>query len=184
MGSIGTTPTLTQSVPQPVHTNSSPSATAFASNSVNNPNTWMPPTPFQVPTGIPRTPVTPGPPGIPSPMPSHSNATIQYQTVTSYPSPYPHAAPGAWLQHQPVTGFSRAPLSPYSGIVPGPYPVPHRGVPPQSVSMTDIQPPGVLPTLSSVGAPVSSVSGSQSIVSSVHVDFPPGIGILETQFDY
>ncbi|KAL3828363.1 hypothetical protein ACJIZ3_017165 [Penstemon smallii] len=156
MGAIASAPAFPQSASQPAHTNSIPSTTHFASNSFGNTNMWMPPAPtFQVPAGMPRTPSTPAPPGIASYIPS---------------------TPGPWLHPQQMSGFARTPFSPYAAIVPGPYPMPARGMPPLSVSMPDIQPPGVSPALSSVGAPSSSfISGGQLTVSSGQADLPPGV---------
>ncbi|KAK4482536.1 hypothetical protein RD792_009695, partial [Penstemon davidsonii] len=156
MGAIASAPAFPQSASQPAHTNSIPSTTHFASNSFGNANMWMPPAPtFQVPAGMPRTPSTPGPPGIASYIPS---------------------TPGPWLHPQQISGFARTPFSPYAAIVPGPYSMPARGMPPLSVSMPDIQPPGVSPAISSVGAPSPSfISGGQLTVSSGQADLPPGV---------
>ncbi|KAK6122840.1 hypothetical protein DH2020_043421 [Rehmannia glutinosa] len=204
MGAMTSAPAFMQSAPQPARPNSSPSATHFASNNFSNMTTWMPSAPnFQVPTGIPKTPVTPGPPGIASSVPSPSNSTIQASSVDStahlrtfmpnapvlsnppiqhnavamYPSPSPQAAPpGPWLQPQQISGFARPPFSPYVAVIPGPYPMPSRGMPPVSVSFPDIQPPGVSPAVSAVGAPTASFpAGGQSSVGSGQAELPPGI---------
>lgn len=167
---------------------------------------WMSPLPaFQVPTGMPRTPVTPGPPGIapafpPIPsitsQPSALNSTtlprnlmpaapvllpnppIQHQTVTPYVSPSPQPAPpGLWLQPQQISGSVRSPFSPYADGIPGPYPIPNRAMPPPF----DVQPPGVFPLVSSIGGPTSSVaSGGHSTKE----ELPPGTGILAHQIEY
>ncbi|KAI3469941.1 hypothetical protein Pfo_026604 [Paulownia fortunei] len=198
-GAIAYAPAFAQSAFQPAVTNSSHSATHFASNNFNNMATWMPPVPtFQVPTGTPNTPLTPGTPGIASSSASPSNTTvqpssvdstaplrtfrptttmlsnptIQHQAVTLYPSPSP---PGVWLQPQQITGFARPSFSPYAAVIPGPYTMPARGMPPLSVALPNIQPPGVYPPVSSVGAPTSSVaSGGQATVGLGQADIPPG----------
>ncbi|KAG8369709.1 hypothetical protein BUALT_Bualt14G0042100 [Buddleja alternifolia] len=184
MGAIASAPAPQQSASHPAVTNSSHSATHFVSNNFNNAAMWIPPVPqFQVPMGLPRTPVTPGPPGIASSAPSNmpitpvlSNPTIQHQAVTPYPSPSPLAPPpGPWLQAQQISGFARPPFSPYAAVIPGAYPMPTHGMPPLSVALPDIQPPGVSPAVSAVGTPTSSfASGGQSAVVSGQADLPPG----------
>lgn len=191
---IASSPAFTLPASQLAHTNISTSATQFISNNQNNSSMWMSPLPaFQVPTGMPRTPVTPGPPGIapafpPIPcitsQPSAVNSTtlprnfmpaapvlpnppIQHQTVTPYVSPSPQPAPpGLWLQPHQISGSVRSPFSPYADGIPGPYPIPNRAMPPPF----DVQPPGVFP-LVSIGGPTSSVaSGGHSTKE----ELPPG----------
>ncbi|KAL0368565.1 UNVERIFIED_CONTAM: Pre-processing protein 40C [Sesamum calycinum] len=174
-----------QSASHPALPSSSPSATYFASNNFNNMATWMPSPPaFQVPRPMLNTPVTPAPPGIASSLPSPSNSVVQtsslesaapprtfmpaapvlsnpstqHNVISMYPSPSPQAAPpGPWLQPQQISAFARPPFSPFAAVVPGPYPTPTRGTPPVSVALPDIQPPGVPPAVSAVGAPTSAV---------------------------
>lgn len=193
-----------QSATQP-RPNSSPSATHFAANNFSNMTTWMPAAAtFQVPTGMPKTPATPGPPGIASSVPSPSssaiqassldstvllrtfmptapvlsNHSIQHNAVAMYPSAPPQAAPpGQWLQPQHISGFARPSFSPYTPVIPGPYPMPTRSIPPPSVSYPDIQPPGVSPVVSAIGAPTASFTGgSQSSVGLGQAELPPRIG--------
>ncbi|KAL6571356.1 hypothetical protein OROHE_002999 [Orobanche hederae] len=188
MGSMTSAPAFIQSISQPAHPNPSP-----------NMPMWMPTAPtFQVPIGLPRTPSLPGTPGISSSVPSPSTSTassvdstahlqtfmpnapvfsnpqIQHNTVAMYPSMCPQSAsPGPWLQPQQISGFARPSFSPYAAVVSGPYPMSSHGMPPVSVSFPDIQPPGVSPAVSAVGAPTASfAAGGQSSVGS---GLPPGI---------
>lgn len=192
-------PAFTLPASQLAHTNLITSATQFISNNQNNTSMWMTPLPaFQAPTGMPRTPVTPGPPGIAPTFPSISyitsqplamnsttiprnfmpaaavlpNPPIQHQTVTPYVSLSPQPAPpGLWLQSQQIRGPVKSPFSPYADYIPGPYPIPDRAMP----SLFDVQPPGVFPLVSSIGGPMSSVaSGGHSAIASVRSDLPPG----------
>ncbi|XP_073276275.1 pre-mRNA-processing protein 40C isoform X2 [Primulina huaijiensis] len=192
-------PAFTLPASQLAHTNLSTSANQFISNSQNNSSMWMSPLPaFQASTGMPRNPVTPGPPGIaptfssipyitsqPSAMNSTTfprnfmpaapvlpNPPIQHQTVTPYVSPSPQPAPpGLWLQSQQISGPVRSPFSPYADGIPGPFPIPNRAMTP----LFDVQPPGVFPLVSSIGGPTSSVaSGGHSVIASVQSELPPG----------
>ncbi|KAL2242550.1 UNVERIFIED_CONTAM: Pre-mRNA-processing protein 40C [Sesamum indicum] len=193
-----------QSASHPALPSSSPSATYFASNNFNNMATWMPPPPtFQVPRAMPNTPVAPAPPGIASSFPSPSNSvaqassldsaapprtfmpaapilsnpSTQHNVISMYPSPSPHAAPpGPWLQPQQISAFARPPFSPFAAVIPGPYPTPTRGTPPVSVALPDIQPPGVSPAVSAVGAPTSSsTAGGQPAIGFGLAELPPGV---------
>lgn len=201
------------SASHPALPSSSPSATYFASNNFNNMATWMPPPPtFQMPRAMPNTPVTPGPPGIPSSLPSPSNSIVQtssldsaapprtfmptapvlsnpstqHNVISVYPSPSPQAAPpGPWMQPQQISAFARPPFSPFPPVIPGPYPMPTRGTPPVSVTLPDIQPPGVSPAVSGVGAPTpSSTAGGQSSIGSGQAELPPGVGNSIFYFKY
>ncbi|GFQ05173.1 pre-mRNA-processing protein 40c [Phtheirospermum japonicum] len=184
MGAMTSAPAFMQHVSQPARPNPSP-----------NMPMWMPAAPsFQVPTGVPKTPITPGPPGIASSLPSPSTSTIQaspvdipahlrsfmptapvlsnsplqYNAVAMYPSPSPQAAPpGPWLQPQQFSGFVRPSFSPYAAVVPGPYPIPSRCMSPVSVSYPDIQPPGV--------SPASFAADGQLFAGSGQAELPPGI---------
>ncbi|XP_075516450.1 pre-mRNA-processing protein 40C isoform X4 [Primulina tabacum] len=188
-------PAFTLPASQLAYTNLSTSTNQFISNNQNNSSMWMSPLPaFQAPTGMPRNPVTPGPPGIaptfpsvpyitsqPSAMNSNTfprnfmpaapvlpNPPIQHQTVTPSPQPAP---PGLWLQSQQISGPVRSPFSPYADGIPGPYPIPNRAMTP----LFDVQPPGVFPLVSSIGGPTSSVaSGGHSTIASVQSELPPG----------
>ncbi|KAK4421725.1 Pre-processing protein 40C [Sesamum alatum] len=192
-----------QSASHPALPSSSPSATYFVSNNFNNMATWMPPPPtFQVPR-MPNTPVTPSPPGIASSLPSPSNSIVQassldsaapprtympaapvlsnpsthHNVISMYPSPSPQAAPpGPWLQPQQISAFARPPFSPYGAVIPGPYPTPTRGAPSVSVALPDIQPPGVSPAVSAVGAPTSSsTAGGLPAIGFGPTELPPGV---------
>ncbi|XP_057783614.1 pre-mRNA-processing protein 40C isoform X2 [Salvia miltiorrhiza] len=182
--------------------NASPAA-HFAPNNFSNMNSWMPaPATFQVPARMARAPATPGPPGIASSIPSPSSSTIlassqdstalrtfmpgapvlpnppiQHNAVAIYPSAPPQVAPpGPWLSHQHIGGFARPSFSPYGAAVPGPYPMPIRSTAPQSVSYSDIQPPGVSPAVSAMGVPTTSfTAGRQSSIGSEQAELPPGI---------
>ncbi|PIN12081.1 Transcription factor CA150 [Handroanthus impetiginosus] len=189
---------------QPGQPNSSPSATHFASNNYSNLATWTPPAPnYQAPIGKPNTPVTPGPPGIASSLPPPnstipssldsnvfprtfmpaapvlSNPSIQHHSVAMYPSPSPSpqtAPPGPWLHPQQISGFARPAFPPYAAVVPAPYPIPTRGTPPVSVSLPDIQPPGVSSAVSAVGATTTSVAaGGQLSMGSGQAELRPGV---------
>ncbi|KAK4388033.1 Pre-processing protein 40C [Sesamum angolense] len=190
-----------QSASHPALPSSSPSATYFASNNFNNMATWIPPPPaFQVPRLMLNTPVTPAPPGIASSLPSPSNSVVQtsslesaapprtfmpaapvlsnpstqHNVISMYPSPSPQAAPpGPWLQPQQISAFARPPFSPFAAVVPGPFPTPTRGMPPVSVALPDIQPPGVPPAVSAVGASTSAVG--QPAIGFGLAELPPGV---------
>ncbi|KAL6526645.1 hypothetical protein OROGR_015735 [Orobanche gracilis] len=191
MGSKTSAPAFIQSISQAGNPNPSP-----------NIPMWMPTAPtFQVPTGLPRTPSLPDTPGISSSVPSPSTSTAlsvdstaylqtfmpnapvfpnpqtQHNTVAMYPSMSPQSpSPGPWLHPQQISAFARPSFSPYAAVVPGPYPVSSHGMPPISVSFPDIQPPGVSPEVSAVGAPTASfAAGGQSSVSSGQAELPPGI---------
>ncbi|KAL8486813.1 hypothetical protein ACS0TY_023028 [Phlomoides rotata] len=180
--------------------NAIPSAAHFASNNFSNMTTWMPaPATFQVPIGMPKTPATPAPPGRASSLPSPSNSTIQVSSleahrnfmpsapilsnhpiqhgaVAMHPSASPQAAPpGPWLHPHQIGGFARPSFSPYASVIPGPYPIPTRSTPPQSVSYPDIQPPGVSPVVSATGAPTASFTAvGQLSVGSGQTELHPG----------
>ncbi|KAL1561633.1 pre-mRNA-processing protein 40C-like [Salvia divinorum] len=183
---------VTQSASQPL-----------PSNSFSNMNSWMPaPATFQVPARMAKAPSTPAPPGMVSNIPSPSSSTIhassqdsiglrtfmpgapvlpnppiQHNSVAIYPSAPPQAGPpGPWLSHQHIGGFARPTFSPYGAAVPGPYPMPIRSTPPLSVSYSDIQPPGVSPAVSAMGARATSfTAGNQSSLGSGQAELPPGI---------
>lgn len=202
MGATTSAPAVMQSPSQPLP-NSSPAA-HFAPNNFNSMNSWMPsPATFQVPPRMANAPATPAPPGLASSIPSPSgsaiqassqdspalrtfmpvapflpNPPIQHSAVAIYPSASPQVGPpGPWMPHQNIGGFARPSFSPYGAVVPGPYPMPIRSTPPQSVSYSDIPPPGVSPTVSTVGVPTtSSTAGSQSSIGSGQAELPPGIG--------
>lgn len=188
VGAITSAPAAMHSASQP-RPNASPSAAHFVANNFSNMTTWMPsPATFQAPTGMPKTPATPGPPGLASTLPSPPNSTIQsssleaprnfmpsapilsnppiqHGAVTMHPSASP---PGPWLHPHQIGGFARPSFSPYATVIPGPYPIPTRNTPPQSVSYPDIQPPGV--------SPASFTAVGQLSVGSGQTELPPGIG--------
>lgn len=186
MGAATSAPVFMQSISQTARPNSSPSATHFVSNSFNN-TTWMPNAQtFQGPTGMPKTLLAPGPPGITSSVPPSNfttqastldpsvpvrpfmsaapflaNPSIQNTTVSMFPSSSLQAAPaGPWLQPQQISGFARPQFSPYAAVIPGPYPMPIRSMTPVSVPFPDIQPPGVSPAVSAVGSQTAAPTAS------------------------
>lgn len=189
-----------QSSSQP-RPNASPATTHFASNNFSNMTSWMPsPATFQVPARMAQ---TSGPPGIASSVafpssstiqapsqdstalrtfmpaaPLHPNLPMHHNAATMYPSASPQAAPpGPWLPPQHIGGFARPSFSPYAAVVPASFPMPIRSTPPHSVSYPDIQPPGVSPAVSAIGAPTTSfTAGSQSSVGSGQAELPPGTG--------
>lgn len=128
--------------------------------------TWMhAPATFQV---MPKTPATPGPPGMASPLPSPSNPTIHASSLEASRNFMPSAPilpnpPGTWLHPHQIGGFARPSFSPYAAVIPGPYPI--RSAPPQSAAYPDIQPPGVSPAVSGPGASTA-----------LQTELPPGIG--------
>ncbi|KAH6768386.1 pre-mRNA-processing protein 40C [Perilla frutescens var. frutescens] len=204
VGAITSAPAAMQSVSQP-RPNASPAATHFASNNFNNMTSWMPlpaPATFHMPARMAKNPATPGPAGLVSFVHSPSTSTIQtsshdstalrtfmpaapvlpnppiqHNAAAMYPSASPQAAPpGPWLPPHHIGGFARPSFSPYAAVVPGPFPMPIRSTPPQSVSYPDIQPPGVSPSVPAIGAPTTSfTAGSQSSVGSGQAELPPGI---------
>ncbi|KAL2506465.1 Pre-mRNA-processing protein 40C [Abeliophyllum distichum] len=202
IGAIASSQLSIQSASQPALTNPSPSVTGFAANSFSGMSVRLPPVPsFQVPPGMPRTPLTPGPPGIASSVPSSSNIIavpssvdspafprsfmptapvlssfpVQQQTFTPYPTPFQTAPQGPWLQSPQISGVVRPPFSPYPNVIPGPF-LPTRAMLPLSVSFPNAQPPGVNPEVSSVVNSTSSMaSGDQSTVGSTQEELPPGI---------
>lgn len=210
MGATTSASAVIQSASQPLP-NASPAA-HFAPNSFSNMNSWMPvPATFQVPTRMAKAPATPAPPGMASNILSPSSSTIhassqdsiglrtfipgapvlpnppiQHNAAAIYPSAPPQAGPpGPWMSHQQISGFARPSFSPYGAAVPGPYPMPIRSTPPLSVSYSDIQPPGVSPAVSAMGAPAASFSaGNQSSHGSGQTELPPGIGKTRIPFKF
>ncbi|XP_051129506.1 pre-mRNA-processing protein 40C isoform X2 [Andrographis paniculata] len=196
VGAMSSAPAFMQTSFQSSHPNSSTPATHFAPNNYSNMPTWMSPAAtFQVAAGRPNTPITPGPPGLASSVPSPSNSTLQVSSADSaavlrtftptapvfthpthhnvYSAPSAQAAPpGQWLQPQHISGFARPQFSQYTTLMPGPYPMPNHGTPPLSVTLPDILPPGVSPVVSAVGAGTSTSAASQS---SAQEELPPGI---------
>ncbi|XP_024993540.1 pre-mRNA-processing protein 40C isoform X3 [Cynara cardunculus var. scolymus] len=194
------------SIPHSVshHAHSTLGVTSTNSNFAS-PTFWMPSAPpFQMPTGVPRIPVTSGAPGR-SPLSSPANTTIPSTAVASSSSslrpgsmmpatpvqanssaqlpiyasyasnPLMVAPPqGVWLQPAPIGGLSRPPLLPYPAF-PGSFSMPAHRIPLSAVPPSDAQPPG-----SSIGVPgvasiSSAVSDSMPLVGSgMPHELPPG----------
>ncbi|XP_043693895.1 pre-mRNA-processing protein 40C isoform X2 [Telopea speciosissima] len=206
-GTSSATSSSAQSVPLSVNTSSS-SMTIPVSHNSYPATIWMSTAPsFPGSVGMLGTPGTPGPPGIaPSASmstvavrlaaPDSSSTAVPRPLITSttaapsnpilqqpiYP-PYspllPMApSPQGWLTPQ-IGGLQRPPFLQYPGVLPGPFPMPIRGMPVPSVPIPESQPSGVSPIGPPGGTPTSSVgsgnqlvnnTGKQSEVSSPGID--------------
>lgn len=194
-----------QSVSQAGHMSSGSLATAFPSSHMGTPNIIrMPHTPqFQVPAGVPRSPVTPGPPGLGPAIPSSSNLTstaspggpslplrpnvppahvlanpsVQQQTYSPYLSPTPVAPShhGPWLQPPPVTTMLRPPFPSYPAGFAVPFPLSTAGAPLSSVTLPDTRPPGVAPVAVPPGVPTTASQSTHA--SGLQPELPPGVGM-------
>ncbi|CAN4090396.1 unnamed protein product [Withania somnifera] len=191
-----------QSVSQAGHMSSGSSATAFPTSHMGSPNIRMPHAPqFQVPAGVPRNPVMPGPPGLGPAIPSSSNLTataspggpslplrpnvppihvlanppVQQQTYSPYLSPTPMAPShqGPWLQPPPVTTMLRPPFRSYPAGFSVPFTLSASGVPHSSVSMPDTRPPGVASVAAPPGVPITASQSTHA--SGLQPDLPPGV---------
>ncbi|XP_004236882.1 pre-mRNA-processing protein 40C isoform X1 [Solanum lycopersicum] len=191
------------SVSQAVHMSSGSSTAAFPTSHMGSPNIIrMPHAPqFQVPAGVPRSPVTPGPPGLGPAIPSSSNLTatvspggpslplrpnappvhvlanpsVQQQTYSPYHSPAPIAPShqGPWLQPPPVTTMLRPPFPSYPAGFAVPYPLSATGAPLSSVTLPDTRPPGVAPVAAPPGVPTTASQSTHA--SGLQPELPPGV---------
>ncbi|XP_042480723.1 pre-mRNA-processing protein 40C [Macadamia integrifolia] len=206
-GTTSATSSSSQSVPLSVNTSSSSMSLPVARNSYPA-TMWMSTAPsFPSSVGILGTPGTPGPPGIvpsasmstvsvrfaatdssssvvPRPLitsttAAPSNPTMQQPIYPPY-SPLPPMAPssqGSWLTPQ-IGGLQRPPFLQYPGVLPGPFPMPIRGMPGPSVPIPESQASGVSPIGPPGGTPTLSVgSGNQLVNNTVKQSelSPPGI---------
>ncbi|MCE3217089.1 hypothetical protein HAX54_010315 [Datura stramonium] len=191
-----------QSVSQAGHMSSGSSATAFPTSNMGPPNIRMPHTPqFQVPAGVPRSPVTPGPPGLGPAIPLSSNLTataspggpslplrpsvppvhvlanppVQQQTYSPYLSPTPMTPShqGSWLQPPPVTTMLRPPFPSYPAGFAAPFPLSATGVPLSSMTLPDTRPPGVAPVAALPGVPTTASQSTHA--SGLQPELPPGV---------
>ncbi|XP_055802640.1 pre-mRNA-processing protein 40C isoform X2 [Solanum dulcamara] len=190
-----------QSVSQAGHMSSS---TPFPTSHMDSPNIIrMPHTPqFQVPAGVPRSPVTPGPPGLGRAIPSSSNLTataspggpslplrpnvppvhvlatppVQQQTYSPYlpPTPMAPSHQGPWLQPPPVTTMLRPPFPSYPAGFTVPFPLSATGAPLSSGTLPDTQPPGVAPVAAPPGVPTTASQSTHA--SGLQPELPPGVG--------
>ncbi|KAK4373432.1 hypothetical protein RND71_008816 [Anisodus tanguticus] len=203
MGAITSATFIMQSVSQAGHMSSSSSATAFPTSHMGSPNIRMPHAPhFQV-QGVPRSPVTPRPPGLGPAIPSSSNVTataspggpslplrpnmppvhvlanppVQQQTYSPYLSPTPMAPShqGSWLQPPPVTTMLRPPFPSYPAGFAVPFPFSATGAPLSSVTSPDTRPPGVAPVAAPPG--VLTTASQSTHVSGLQPELPPGVGM-------
>ncbi|XP_031112833.1 pre-mRNA-processing protein 40C isoform X1 [Ipomoea triloba] len=195
----------TQSVPQ----QASPS---FPTSNATTPTLSMIPAPsFQMPSGVPKAPATPGPPGIGSTIPLSSstnapfssgdssqslrpiipqapflsNPPIQQQAYTPYNSVSALQTPpqGPWL-HAPASGLVRSPLPVYPASLTGPFPMLAGSMLHSSATFPDTQPPGVSTVAAPPGASASTTSAPQSIPSSgMQAEFPPGVDVSRHEND-
>ncbi|KAJ8564843.1 hypothetical protein K7X08_001303 [Anisodus acutangulus] len=201
MGAITSATFVMQSVSQAGHMSSSSSATAFPTSHMGSPNIRMPHAPhFQV-QGVPRSPVTPRPPGLGPAIPSSSNVTataspggpslplrpnmppvhvlanppVQQQTYSPYLSPTPMAPShqGSWLQPPPVTTMLRPPFPSYHAGFAVPFPFSATGAPLSSVTSPDTRPPGVAPVAAPPG--VLTTASQSTHVSGLQPELPPGV---------
>ncbi|OVA12114.1 WW domain [Macleaya cordata] len=191
-----------QTVPLPVHPSSS--STTATPNLYPSPMWMPTASSFHGHPAMPGTPGTPGPPGIPpSPSPSSitirsvamdssssahlrpvmpstapipSNPAVQQQLYSPYTS-LPAMAPppqALWLQPPPLGGLQRPPFLPYPAVLPGPFPLPVRGMNFSSATFPDSQPLGVTPLGPPGGISLSSVGPGQSMSSlGMQPELPP-----------
>ncbi|XP_077246397.1 uncharacterized protein LOC143886333 isoform X1 [Tasmannia lanceolata] len=180
------TSSISQSVPLPVHIISGSSISPAAPN-LHPPTMWMQiPSSFPRPPGMPGTPRTPGPPGIPSSASLSSTITVQPTAVAQNAPPHmyspypslPSMAPppqAPWLHPLQVGSLSGPPFLPYPGVLPGPYPLPIRGMPLSSGPLSKSQPPGVSPIGPPGGASPATLGSGQPASSLGAQSPPPGI---------
>ncbi|KAJ8562924.1 hypothetical protein K7X08_031376 [Anisodus acutangulus] len=201
MGAITSATFVMQSVSQAGHMSYSSSATAFPTSHMGSPNIRMRHTPqFQV-QGVPRSPVTPRPPGLGPAIPSSSNVTataspggpslhlrsnmppvhvlanppVQQQTYSPYLSLTPMAPShqGPWLQPPPVTTMLRPPFPSYPAGFAVPFPLSATSAPLSSVTSPDTRPPGVAPVAAPPGVPITASQSTH--VSGLQPELPPGV---------
>ncbi|XP_059308905.1 pre-mRNA-processing protein 40C isoform X1 [Lycium ferocissimum] len=202
MGAMTSATFIMQSVTQAGHMSSGSSATAFPTSHMGSPNIRMPHTPqYQVPAGVPRSPVTPGAPGLGLAMPSSSNVTataspggpslplrpnvspghvlanpsVQQHTYSPYLSPTPMAPShqGPWLPPPPVTSMLRPPFPSYPAGFAVPFPLSATGAPLSSVTSPDTRPPGVAPVAAPPGVPITASQPNHA--SGLQPELPPGV---------
>lgn len=190
-------------VMQSVYMNSGSPSTPFPTSHMGSPNIIrIPHTPqFQVPAGVPRSPVTPGPPGLGRAIPSSSNLTataspggpslplrpnvppahvlanptVQQQTYSPYlpPTPIAPSHQGPWLQPPPVTTMLRPPFPSYPAGFAVPFPLSATGAPLSSGTLPDTQPPGVAPVSAPPGVPTTASQSTHA--SGLQTELPPGV---------
>ncbi|CAH9105024.1 unnamed protein product [Cuscuta europaea] len=150
---------------------------------------------FHMPPGVPKSPATPGPPGIGLAIPFPSgdsspslrpfvphppflcNPPIHQQAYTPYNSvsamQIPHQGP--WL-NAPVGGLLRSPLSQYPVTITGPFPTIAGTTLHSPATFPETQPPGVSTMAAPHGPSPSTTSAAQSIPGSgMQAELPPGV---------
>ncbi|PHT81167.1 Pre-mRNA-processing protein 40C [Capsicum annuum] len=190
-----------QSITQAGHMNSGSPATAFPTSHMGSPNMRMPHAPQFLPAGVPRNPVTPGPPGLGPAIPPSSNLTataspggpslpvrpnvppvhplanppVQQQTYSPYLSPTPMAPAhqGPWLQPPPGTTMLRPPFPSYPVGFAVPFPLSATSAPLSSVTWPETRPPGVAPVAAPPGVPTTASQSTHAL--GLQPELPPGV---------
>ncbi|XP_075089547.1 pre-mRNA-processing protein 40C isoform X2 [Nicotiana tabacum] len=202
MGAMTSPPSVMQSFSQAGHMSSGSSTAAFPTSHLGSPNIRMPHAPqFQVPAGVPRSPVTPGPPGLGPVIPSSSNVTataspggpslslrpngppvpvlanppVQQQIYSPYLSASPMAPTlqGPWLQPSPVTTMLRPPFPSHPAGFAVPFPLSATGAPRSSATLPDTRPPGVASVATPPGVPTTATQSIPAL--GLQPELPPGV---------
>lgn len=209
MGAMTFPPSFMQSFSQAGHMSSGSSTAAFPTSHLGSPNIRMPHAPqFQVPAGVPRSPVTPGPPGLGPVIPSSSNMTataspggpslslrpngppvpvlanppVQQQIYSPYLSASPMApTQGPWLQPSPVTTMLRPPFPSHPAGFAVPFPLSATGAPRSSATLPDTRPPGVASVATPPGVPTTATQSIPAL--GLQPELPPGVGMLNLFFN-